>query len=222
MSDLHHRLLNAADDSQPFITRVVATWFASGINWGEEKRIEVGDLPSLISRYHALGLPEDILLSTQIAIARTKEPICLMTLPIWHEASRGTSPDTKNTGVPPTQTIDAVPMYTFDKHTRIGKAAIRKFAVENDEVRRCLAEYVPEFRAVDVACIAAFHTDAAPVSLKWHWDGCDELERLGIEADLLSVGLDRAGIAEVLSSFARNLGHLDDIRAKLFGGMARV
>ena len=112
--------------------------------------------------------------------------------------------------------IGDVPAYAYDKHTAVGKAAIHRLARENDAVREALAAYVPEHRAKDAACMAAFHVDAAPVSRRLEWDGSAELERLGVEADMLKVGVPREGIAPLLEVVRENLDHLDAIRAKLF------
>ena len=34
-------------------------------------------------------------------------------------------------------------MYAFDKHTRLGLAAIQKLTRESDRLRTCLEEFVP-------------------------------------------------------------------------------
>jgi hypothetical protein len=47
-------------------------------------------------------------------------------------------------------------MYALDKHTRLGREAIRRFASKNDEVRETLARYVPAARRNDAAYMAAF------------------------------------------------------------------
>jgi hypothetical protein len=58
--------------------------------------------------------------------------------------------------VPVAKIVDDAPMYALDKHTRLGREAIRRFASENDEVRETLARYVPAARRNDAAYMAAF------------------------------------------------------------------
>lgn len=63
--------------------------------------------------------------------------------------------------MPPAKMVEQIPLYTFDKHTWAGKRAITFFAIECREVREALARYVPDFRARDVALMAAFVAIAA-------------------------------------------------------------
>jgi hypothetical protein len=118
--------------------------------------------------------------------------------------------------VPPSKVIDGVPMYALDKHTRLGREAIRHFALENDEVRAVLAQYVPTGRRNDAAYMAAFYADAAPLPTKLVWKGADALETLVTETDLLQSGVPPEGFAPLLGACRANLGHLDEARARVF------
>jgi len=208
----------AANDTRPLPERAVAAWCASGVEWGAEHRIGRGDLPGLMSALRHLGVPADLVTATRIAATRTREPIVVMTPLLWLAASAAGDHRVVDCSVPPVTMIGDIPSYVFDKHTAVGKAAIHRFARENHAVRDLLAAYVPEYRAKDVACIAAFHVDAAPVSRRFDWDGSAELERLGDEAEMMKVGVPREGIAPLLTAVLDNLDHLDAIRAELFGG----
>jgi hypothetical protein len=64
--------------------------------------------------------------------------------------------------------------------------------------------------------MAAFQVDAAPVSRRFEWMGSAELERLGVEADMMKVGVPREGVAPLLNVVRDNLDHLNTIRARLF------
>ena len=107
---------------------------------------------------------------------------------VWLAATRHGHPTITKSKVPVAKIVDGVPMYALDKHTRLGREAIRRFASENDEVRETLARYVPAARRNDAAYMAAFYADAAPLATKLVWNGADELEAFGTETDLLSVG----------------------------------
>jgi hypothetical protein len=215
---ISQRVDYAANDTRPLPERAVAAWCASGVEWGAEHRIGRGDLPGLMSALRHLGVPDDLVTATRIAATRTREPIVVMTPLLWLAASAAGDHRVVDCSVPPVTMIGDIPSFVFDKHTALGKAAIHRFARENHAVRDLLAAYVPEYRAKDVACIAAFHVDAAPVSRRFDWDGSAELERLGDEAEMMKVGVPREGIAPLLTAVLDNLDHLDAIRAELFGG----
>ena len=114
--------------------------------------------------------------------------------------------------------IGDVPAYALDKHTALGKAAIHCFARQCQAVRDALAAHVPEYRANDAACMAAFYADAASVARRFNWDGSAELERLGTESDMLKVGVSREGVSAVLEVVRDNLEQLNAIRVDVLRG----
>ena len=48
------------------------------------------------------------------------------------------------------------------------------------------------------------------------WDGTEAVESLGMEADMLKVGIPLEGIAPLLEVFRANLDRLDEVRAEVF------
>jgi hypothetical protein len=62
--------------------------------------------------------------------------------------------------------------------------------------------------------MAAFQVDATLVSRRFEWKGSAELERLGVEADMMKVGVPQEGVAPLLNVVRDNLDHLNAIRAK--------
>jgi hypothetical protein len=210
------RVDHVADASVALPERAIAAWYASGIETGDERRVGRGDIDGLMRAFRQLGVPDDLLTATRIAATRSRETIVIMTPLLWLAATAGGNTGLVQCRVPPATMIGEIPAYTFDKHTSAGKAAIHRFARENLPVRDVLAAYVPEYRAKDAACMAAFHVDAAPVSRRFVWNGSAELERLGVEADMEKVGVPPAGIAPLLNVVRDNLDHLNAIRAELF------
>jgi hypothetical protein len=158
--------------------RALAVWCASGIGWIGEKR-EKCDLAAVLKTFRRLGAPDELVTATGIAAQKTREPITLMVPLIWLAAYRHSNPTITKSEVPATKVVDGVPMYALDKHTRLGREAIRRFALENEEVRDTLARYVPAPRRNDAAYMAAFYADAAPLASKLVWKGADELEAFG-------------------------------------------
>ena len=217
------RIAVATDDDAPLALRATASWFASGVEAGTEKRIGGGDMSGLMTAYIDAGLPEAMGRAVQAAARTTREPIVLMLPPLLHELGRGLSePTSRSVPVPPTLFVDGVPTYALDKHTRAGRQAIVTFARENQDVRSVLERHVPEFRHRDAAHLAAFYTDAMPVAYRFEWDQVDELETLGRETDLLWAGIPVEGMADILATFRSNLDHLNEARARLLQPARRV
>jgi putative transposase len=117
---------------------------------------------------------------------------------------------------PATRMVDGVPMCALDKHTRLGRDAIRRFASENEAVRTCLERNVPARARRDAAYMAAYYTDAVPVTKRLMWQGTVEIEALGTETDFLKVGVPLDGIAPLLAAFRAGLPRLDEVRAQVF------
>jgi hypothetical protein len=166
--------------------------------------------------YRSLGVPEPLVAATRLGVLRTKEPICILVPLLWLAAFGNGVPDVESCPLPVSPRVRGIPMYTFDCHTQIGKAAVRQFARENAEVRVCLEAHVPDYRSYQAACLGAFFTDASPVARRLDWPGSTTLETLGIEADFLGAGVPRKGIAPIRQAFRDNLDHLNAIRARLF------
>jgi hypothetical protein len=208
--------LDTVMDQNALLTeRALAVWCASGIGWAGEKRAK-GELPTLLETFRSLGVPDEFVTATGIAAQKTREPITLMVPLVWLAANRRSHPPTTKSEVPATKVVDGVPMYALDKHTRLGREAIRQFASENDEVRAVLARYVAPPRRNDAAYMAAFYADAAPLATKLVWKGVDELEAFGTETDLLLSGVPPEGFAPLLAAFMNNLRHLNEVRARVF------
>jgi hypothetical protein len=214
-SSLSHRLAEVARPSLALPERAAYAWYASGIECGRERRVGKGDLPALLQICRDLGAPDQLVGSTEVAAMRTREPITVMVPLVWLEAHA--SPVTvSETIVPPTRLADGVPMYALDKHTRLGRDAIRRFAHENDAVREVLEHHVPKHARREAAYMAAFYADAVPVAKRLVWEGTKKVEALGAEADMFKVGVPVEGIQPLLEAFRGNLDHLDKLRAEVF------
>jgi hypothetical protein len=221
---LARRIDHVAEMGLPLPERSIAAWYASGIECGDERRVGLGDLDGLVRAFRHLGVPADLMAATRIATIRTREPIIIMTPLLWLAATAAGDAHVVDGILPPVKMIGDIPGYALDKHTAIGKAAIHRLARENHAVREVLAAHVADYRANAVACMTAFHVDAAPVSRRFEWTGSVELERLGVEADMAKVGVPREAIAPLLAVVRDNLDALNAIRAELFrrGGKPRA
>src|SRR5262249_54512140 len=95
--------------------------------------------------------------------------------------------------VPRTRASAGVPLYAFDRHTRMGKLAIERLVSENKPLHDCIVRFLAKGSPRKAAEIAAFYADGAPVSRRLDWAQSESLERLGIEADFDAAGLRRGG-----------------------------
>jgi hypothetical protein len=116
----------------------------------------------------------------------------------------------------------SLPLYALDKHTRLGREAIWRFACENDSARACLARFVPASKRRSAAYVAAFYVDAAPVARRLMWDQSKALEAFGIKRDLLHAGVPADGIEPVLDVMRVNLGHLNELRAQVLASAQKA
>jgi hypothetical protein len=76
--------------------------------------------------------------------------------------------------------------------------------------------FAPSSCAREIASIAVFYADGAPVARRRKWEGAAALEALGVEADMLHAGAPLADISPILAAVRDNLGHLNMIRARVF------
>ena len=83
-------------------------------------------------------------------------------------------------------------------------------------MRETLTRYVPAARRNEAAYMAAFYADAAPLATKLVWKDAGELEAFGTETDLLLSGVPPDGFAPLLAALGSNLGHLNEVRARVF------
>jgi hypothetical protein len=199
-------------------------WALSALGIGSRGDISrTGGLEALLTAFHELEVPDELVAATGIAAARTREPITAMVPLIWL-AARNSENRVCDCAVPPLVKADDVPLYALDKHTRLGREAIWRFAYENDSVRTCLARFVPAGHRRSAAYVAAFYVDAAPVAARLIWDQSEALEAFGIERDLIHAGVPAEGIQPLLAAMRTNLDHLNKLRAQVLTGaqMAQV
>jgi hypothetical protein len=135
----------------------------SALGTGSHGRISpgTGGLQALLIAFDELKVPGELVAATRIAATRTREKITAMVPLIWL-AARNSKKAVCDRPIPPLVKADDVPLYALDKHTRLGREAIWRFACENDSVRACLARFVPAGRRRSACYIAAFYVDARP------------------------------------------------------------
>ena len=207
----------AIDPGQPVITRAIAMWHASGVNGGGPKIVGTGHLPRLLDAFDQRGFPDPLASIIETAARKCREPIVVMIPLLWklvQESEKTTS--VEHVALPPAAACHGVPAWVWDKHTRLGKAAMRRFIREVPAVDAVLARYVPDFRAQAVMEMASFYLDAIPIARRLQWSRSQELEAIGFETDMMKIGCPREAIQPILDVVRAHLDRLDAIRCRLF------
>jgi hypothetical protein len=214
---LESKLSHVRDQASGLPRRAVAALSALGIGLRGYISRGSGGLEALLTAFRELEVPEELVAATGIAAARTREKITTMVPLIWLAAQKNEN-RIGDCAVPHLVEAEDVPLYALDKHTRLGREAIWRFACENDSVRTCLARFVPPSQRRSAAYIAVFYVDGAPVARRLIWDQSESLEIFGIERDLLHAGVPAQGIQRLVEVMRANLGHLNDLRAQVLAG----
>jgi hypothetical protein len=207
------RLDLIAEDDASLPVRAIAAWRCSGLNWKGARGVR-SDPTDWMLAFARLGVPADLLIATRTAFILAHKPTIVMAPLLWLAAKRGFRPSVVEYQMPEAPAVDGVPLYIFDKHTAIGRTAIKRLIRESQPVRDALRA-VPSSCAREIASIATFYADGAPVARRLKWEGAAALEALGVDANMLRVGAPLAGIAPVLAAIHDNLGHLNLIRARV-------
>lgn len=170
-------------------------------------------MDALLPSYRRQGVPENLLQAVALGAQRTREPITVLISLLWQATEAQPPSGTKRTSVPATRVERGIPLYALDKHTRLGRGAIKRFAVENDPVRQFLELHADARRRREAALMAAYYADAMPIVYRLDWPFADELEALGRETDLLRAGVPVEVQQDLCALFGENLAHLHHIRA---------
>jgi MgsA AAA+ ATPase C terminal len=213
-SSIADNLAAVVDKSISLTHRALAGWYVSGIGWEGEK-VPGSNLPALLDAFRQFGVPVELVAATGIAATKSREPITLMVPLIWLLAHDGQTPTVLEASVPWSPVFDGIRMCALDKHTRIGQEAIRNLVKHNSAIREFLERHVAPAQRHKAAYMAAFYADAAPLASKLAWEGADQLEALGTEADLLNVGVPAEQIEPLLQLFRADVDHLNKLRAHI-------
>ncbi len=171
---------------------------------------------ALASTYRQLGVATGFIETAVFAAKKTREPITLLAPLIRLEVKRSGPALIAEPALPETEFIDGVPLYAFDKHTRLGKRAIGELVRADTALKSCLKEFVPPSRWQAAAEMAAFYADAAPIALRLEWTLSHVIEALGTQADFFMAGVPANAVQPVQAAMAAALGCLNEVRKALW------
>src|SRR5271165_1938260 len=211
------RLEFLADPTLPLAERALAAWHASGIEERGERRVGPGDLGGLMRTYAELGVPERLIEAIVHALKKTREPFVL-TLPLlWLEAAKGET-FVVDSPLPPSGLINGVPLCAIDRHARLGRQAIGRFARENVEIAQFLSQHTRGHREAALG-MAVFYADSALTSPTLHWRHSTELVVAGVAADFHKVNV-APSVGGALIRLVR--AHIADLNAIRLQMMSRA
>lgn len=157
--------------------------------------------------------PDALLKAATVLSGQSSHPFGLMLLLVRSQYDfTGGASGYSTPPLPHTEYVNGIPLYTFDKHTAVGKRAIAKFVKENAGLQKVLRQHVPEPQWVAIGAMAAFYADAAPVSHRLEWESGPLLAFTGFNADMTAAGCPMAVAPSVLNCVRKNLAHLNQLR----------
>lgn len=205
----------ATDTDQPLVKRARSAIIAcTKGQLGTE--IELGrPLDALMASFER-NCPPTLISALSAAVRKTAHPFTLMLPILWQALGHETcQPDLISDVFPAPEFEGGIPLYTFDKHTRIGKRAVDRLLRENEGVRETVSRYCSEPNIRSVAEMAAFYVDAIPVAHRLKWSLSRILQSLGLEADMLSAGASLTGVKPIIRCVSDNIGQLNSLRREI-------
>lgn len=200
------------DPEWPLPERATAAWLASGISSLGQKG-QFGELQALLDTYRGLGVPEALVAAVDTAARKTGEAITVLVPLLWLASGAAAGLPAQQTPVPPLRAAAGLPLYALDMHTRLGREALSRFALDNAAVREFLEANVRPVRWGEAVQMAAFYVDGSPIARRLEWSASHRLEAFGRETDLSRAGV-RKDVQQAFCELIRKeLDHLNEIRA---------
>ncbi len=207
------RLEWVADPTLSCCERALAAWHSSGVEERGEPRVGPGDLGGLMRTYAVLGVPEPLLEVVRLALKKTRAPFVLMLPLLWLEAAEGEI-ELVDSLLPPSGLINGVPLCAIDKHTRLGRQAIGRFARENAEIAQFLKKHARGSRDAALG-MAVFYADGALTRPTLRWRQSVEITAAGVAADFHKVKVTSGAGVELVELVTAHIADLDTIRLQL-------
>lgn len=122
---------------------------------------------------------------------------------------------TSDDPLPPLACVDGIPLYAFDKHTALGKQAVRLWLHDSRELRELVGHHAVASSHLKIVEMAAFYADAIPLRRRFDWARSQELQALGMHADMSSVGCSLQGVEPIIRYASANIPELNEQRRGL-------
>jgi hypothetical protein len=136
-------------------------------------------------------------------------------LPLLWLAAAGSETELLDSPLAPSGLINGVPLYALDRHTRLGRQAIGRFAKENAEIAQFLTERGCGAGNDGALRMAVFYADGALTRPTLQWRHSAELTAAGVAADFHGVNVAASLGAELVELVAAHIADLGAIRSQL-------
>lgn len=211
-SSIEDREAIVADQFQPLTRRAVAALSLCSREIADGEIMDVAAVRQLIISL-STRFPRSLTDLLLTLAAKQSHPYSLMLLLLWSRLyATGGPSGIADDDLPEPAFVGIVPLYTYDKHTAVGKRAITELARQNANVRGVLANWVPETHWVPVTLMAAFYVDAMPLANRLEWSASSLLETVGTTADMTFAGCRFEGIRPVLETVRDELPTINELR----------
>ena len=186
-----------------------------------DSRLRASDVEHILYSFDKLGVSRINLDSVRIAIQKTGEPICLMLPLLWLE-----HPETEPVTIYTSDKRDwpvhiGIPLAALDGFTRIGRQALKLFAVDCEQVDNLLSAIKPRSAALAGMRLAIFYADSSKLSIAIDWPRRQEIYGRGVMADFASAGISPRMAELLLYTVNVNLHHLNAIRCEVLDELKR-
>lgn len=208
------RIIAAAAPDLPLSLRGVAAWTAGGLAGDSPAPFDRDVRASFFGALIDAGVPPDLVRATAAAFTVTREAIVLMLPLLWSAWSlEGQSLDLVSDRPAAAPPVNGVALWALDKHTRAGKIAIGRLTSEQGAFRTGLIKLAGSKGLADIAGMAAYYLDAAPVALRLDWPLAETLFRKGRIADMTKVGLAADLVEPLMRLIESSSDRLNALRA---------
>jgi hypothetical protein len=136
-------------------------------------------------------------------------------LPLLWLSVAGSETELLDSPLAPSARINGVPLCALDKHTRLGRQAIGRFAQENAEIAQFLTERGCRSGNSGALRMAVFYADGALTRPTLQWRHSAEFTAAGVAADFHKVHVAADIGAELVQLVATHIANLSAIRSQL-------
>ena len=138
----------------------------------------------------------------------------MLLLPLlWLAAAEGET-ELVDSSLATSALINGVPLYALDKHTRLGREAIGRFARENVEIAQFLTEHARGSRDGALR-MAVFYADGALTRPTLQWRQSAELTAVGVAADFHKVNVTADVGPALIRLVSAHIADLNAIRSQV-------
>ncbi|WP_417461566.1 hypothetical protein [Kordiimonas sp.] len=204
------------DSKNGLIERTIAGWFLAGVPSREYRNFPDVDgdrelyLYSLESLHIPFWMPAVVAMSAPVV----HEPM-FWTFPIKVDHLAADEMQVVNHELPHTVDTFGVPHYALDRHTRIGKAAVRALIAGSNELRDFLGQNVGGGSVQQTLEWALFTLEGGRLNREAVFSASEDIKRLGQETDMCQYGLRVEAQKDLLTLLLTQMDNLHDIRAEL-------